>query len=84
MSKAYRCNRCGEFFSPLAMLPDELIASIPRIIYKNRKTYVNNSFDHGWEDIDLCPKCTALFDVWMREAERLAEITDPLVRKDGV
>ncbi|MBO7423258.1 MAG: hypothetical protein J6T99_07730 [Oscillospiraceae bacterium] len=84
MSKAFHCDRCGGFFGFFNIRPESLAASIPKIIYKNRKMYLNDAFDHSREDIDLCPKCTALFDEWMEEPERLAKITDPLMKEDGV
>lgn len=91
MSKALRCDRCNKCF-----VPEEAVGAMMRFrnpaIYEaanlaNPLAPTCTYFLHDEApdaNLDLCPSCTTDFVLFMHKFRPVAEITDPLVEKDGV
>ena len=72
MSKAFECDRCGEYFSPRKMDPVTEQYTVINDIYSQERsdyqthtrtcTFLSNSGDNI---LHLCPKCTTDFALFM-------------------
>lgn len=66
MSKAFQCDRCGEFFSPSQIKEKEKFTTIHG--YGSQTAYdyrVNQCWDSQIEDVHLCPGCSKDFKYFM-------------------
>ena len=91
MSKALRCDRCNKCF-----VPEEAVGAMMR--FRNPAIYEAKNIENPLAptctyflpkeapdaNLDLCPLCTTAFVLFMYKSRPVAEITDPLVEKDGV
>ena len=64
MSKALKCDRCGDFY-----IPDDS--------HRNRLSFFNYDYDDGIYDncswLDLCPGCADLLESWLERPTRETE-----------
>lgn len=52
MSRAFQCDRCGGYFSPVSKVPDFIIEDIS-----------NNGSP---KRVDICPLCYQQFETWWK------------------
>ena len=73
MSKALRCDRCGNTFSPILIGVTDLFTTIPEITMQNRDNYIQRVSYQRKIDLNLCPKCTNDFLEFMEDFKNETE-----------
>jgi len=63
MSKAIRCDRCKGYFVPAE--EKKLSARFKEITYVSAETIRDSRYEKIDENLDLCPGCTADFELFM-------------------
>ena len=66
MSKALKCDRCGEYFAPKDFSENEEYGRIYKYRTFNAESTSDVAFEREMLDIDLCPKCALAFDFFMK------------------
>lgn len=91
MSKALKCDRCDKCF-----IPENTTGAMMK--FRNPAIYEAKNLSNPLAPtctyflpeetpdaaLDLCPECTTAFILFMHKCRPVAEITDPLMKKDGV
>ena len=62
MSKAIKCDRCGECFDPCIV--SGKFGRIGAYTMQDARTFSRNEYTFTVERIDLCPECIESFNEW--------------------
>lgn len=73
MSKAIKCDRCGNYYIPSE--EENETAFIPRIAWRNAKSIRDQKVTRSMDEIDLCPYCAEDFQLFL-DGNPLATRTD--------
>ena len=65
MSKALKCDRCGQCFDPYNMKDGQSFTTIPTYIFQTSENLANCEVEYRDENINYCPMCTESFTRWM-------------------
>jgi len=69
MSKALRCDKCGETFSPILIDVTDLFTTIPEVRFQTRDDFTHNLCWQRKTDLNFCPRCTNDFLEFMEDFE---------------
>ena len=65
MSKAFRCDRCEDYFDPSEFDSTMSFITIKEYICQNGSDYAKNEVWERYEGTHLCPRCTKWFERFM-------------------